>query len=167
MTSNSTDLAGAFLYNVQAIAGFPLGVPPAENIIKYSDLQWFQTNPIFLVDYVTQVALDVDPDYVKTFNAAMDVRPIPQPISMTAEEWLQGTWFLAGQKWLPWFAPPSDPANPDKYLIRKSTNGVFYNPLSMPVLQPTLVTMAKIAGIGAVTYFGAKVGYKVIRKYTG
>jgi len=166
VNTNKTDKLGALMYNIKYLTGFPLGGPKANDILFYSDL--VLAGKVFLQasGYLTNA---VDPN-AAVFALAYDALGavgVTKSFSIDEELWETGDYFFMGQKWLPWFAPPPDPEHEGFYLLRKNYEGdTRFNPWTLPVLKPTLLSLAKVAGIGIVSYYSLKYGYKAIRKYS-
>ena len=159
MTSNSSSVWGALYYNFNEVTGSMLGEPTVRDRMLYSDI----VDPLFSIEFVNYLTGVPETDMSKGSPSVSVVSDTISP-----EEWLAGDWFLFGQTWLPWFAPINPPDQGDRYLIRRSvTREMMYNPLSMPILTPTLMSMAKVTGIGLGGYFGAKYGYEAVQRFRG
>jgi len=164
--ANQADKWGSLKYNINHATGFLMGAPTPNDIFLYSDLVWSPAQTT--VDYVTFIK-----EYTDLVNGAnLTGQQRTRQYPMDVERWQKGDWFIAGQTWLPWFAPPVNPdpkADPvlEYYTMRTDdTFGLVYNQFSMPVLKPTLMSVAKLVGIGIGSYYGVKYGYRAAVRYS-
>jgi hypothetical protein len=144
-TSNSADFIGSLVYNVTTALGLAPSMIDAE---LYSDVVYINH---VLSDYVTGQATSLDVGgYLMGDQATVAAY-------ISREEWENGDWFLFGQKWLPWLAPPPNPLGNSAYVRRDRFGaGTRYNSARMAVLIPTLLSFAKITGIGVTGWYASK-----------
>jgi len=165
MTTNTADFMGSLSYNLNSALGFTLGDPTQTEIVLYSDLVWTPNSDHtfrIAVDYWSRVEREIEKE---DWSALEGDAGYTTGVDLTKDDWQDGDWFLGGLKWLPWFAPPPHRSKKDTYVIRfNDLHQIMYNPLSMPVLQPTMMSMAKLAGIGLGTYFTLVMSYKLLVK---
>ena len=154
---NHSDFLGSLMYNINAMTGFALGGPSFADGQLYSDVAYMNAT---MQDYITAKDATVD---VGGYISGQDTtyrHVIP------FDEWVEGNWFLFGQHWLPWLAPPQDPTDSTKYIKRMNIkNEIKYNSARSDVLIPTMLSIAKLTGIGVGAWYGGKLLYKVGRKY--
>jgi hypothetical protein len=154
---NHSDFMGSLFYNFNAMTGFALGGPSPTDGQLYSDVVFLNGGT---KDYVTGNDATVDVGgYIMSGDTTY------QNI-ISRNEWEEGDWFLFGQHWLPMLAPPQDPNDSTKYIRRNNASyETKFNSARSDVLMPTLMTFAKLAGIGIGTWYGGKLLYKVGKKY--
>lgn len=162
-------LWGALSYNINEMTGWSLGDPKPADIQLYSDLVWDKT--VFrdivgeIVDGFANYAKDAkDPKLTTIASGALAGENGRHETMMTAEEYKShfgSDGALLGLGFFPW-APTALVKNGAYRVItrwdKKESHDVYHqvNPLRSEVLMIKLVTLLKITGIVAGTYYGIK-----------
>eukprot|EP00035_Acanthoeca_spectabilis_P019360 m.420825 g.420825 ORF g.420825 m.420825 type:complete len:161 (+) comp16846_c2_seq32:7548-8030(+) len=154
--SNQADFGGSLMYNINEMTGFMLSENTDDAAHKYSDVIAPGNNTYN--DYITNQAAQGFTQLGGVTGANTTYRAI-----LTQAQYEEGDWFVGGQTWLPWFPPPSD--GQGGYIYRHDwQNTVYFNKARSAVLIPTATTVAKIGGIGLVTFFVGKLAIKELYK---
>eukprot|EP00045_Choanoeca_perplexa_P019611 m.294623 g.294623 ORF g.294623 m.294623 type:complete len:205 (-) comp48000_c0_seq1:179-793(-) len=158
-----SDLIGAIVYNINHMSDFALGEPTTFELALYSDVVWAnQGGAVRTLNYLTDELEYTDHVNGTNLNGAY----YPRRQTLSDEQWKAGSWFLFNQKWLPFFAPARD-VNGDyavRHLDHAPEDAFTFNPASQQVLLPTLLSLAKVLGIGLGAYYGVLMGVRVVKK---
>ena len=153
-TTNTSDFMGSLVYNITTSVGLAPSMSDAE---LYSDVVYIND---VLSDYITGQPTSMD------VGGYLDGDQSTVAAYISKEEWEQGDWFLFGQKWLPWLAPPTNPLGNSDY-VRRDRFGADtrYNSARIEVLGPTLVSAAKVAAIAYAGVLTVREAFRLIRRY--
>ena len=155
--TNKADFVGSVFYNINRMTGYTFGVSPADHYL-YSD---GGTENGVLVDYITLEPLD---EKGEDIISALTYDHTVWKRIFNEDDYYNGDWFLFGQTWLPWFAPP--PTNDGKGWLRRGdpNDNSVSNKASIPVLIPTAMSAVKVLGITLAAYYGVNYGYRIARQ---